>query len=73
MSKKLGNRVQKLGLAVAAVGGVLFLVGAISIGALPTGLNGPDMPLGVLAFVILFAGLALILVGSWIGGEWLRM
>ena len=73
MSKKLGNKVQKLGFGVAVVGGVLFLAGAISIGALPTGLNGPDVPLGLLAFVIIIAGLAIVLVGSWIGGEWLRM
>ncbi len=73
MSKKAGNRVQKLGFALAVIGGVLFLAGSISIRALPTGLNGPDLPLGLLAMMILFPGLALILIGSWVGGDWLRM
>jgi len=73
MSKEIGNRVQKLGFAVLGVGGVLFLAGAISIGALPTGFNAAYVPLGLLSMMIILAGVAVTLIGSWIGGDWLRI
>ena len=73
MSREVGNRLQKLGLAVEAVGILLFVAGAISVGALPTGFNMAYVPLGLLAALFIFGGLILLLIGSWIGADWLRL